>query len=168
MYRTGLAKRGTKRTVAIRKALRSLCAFCPFRQVVIMVHIVSAPTVDLFVFVPGPLGAGSWAWTDHPRWPGVLASEYCYSAREAVALVRAYAVTMGRLVTPREAPRFTVLARGRTTGLVVARDEWEWHQRAHAFEPTDEPWCTWKQVARRYYEVTGVRIESRCFRARFE
>jgi hypothetical protein len=142
----------------------STAHICPFHPVVIMVCIEAAPTVDLYLFVPGPLGVGSWAWAEHPRWPGVLASEYCYSAREASALVRSYACNMSRQIRPREAERYIVLARGRTTGLVVARDQWEWAGSGYA--PHGEPWNVWRQVARQYYAITGVRIESQRFRPR--
>jgi hypothetical protein len=139
---------------------------CPFRMVVIMVCIESAPTVDLYLFVPGPLGQSGWAWVEHPRWPGVLASEYCYSAREASALVRTYGTSMARQVAPREADRFAVLARGRTTGLVVARGQWFW--TPCGYELHGEAWNVWRQVARQYYAITGVRIESQRFRPRVE
>jgi hypothetical protein len=134
-----------------------------------MVHITPTPTADLFLYVPGPLGHGSWAWSEHPRWPGVLASDYAYSGHEASALVRAYATTMARLIQPREANRFTMLARGRTTGLVLARDEWEWCPREHAYAPTDsEPWNTWKAAARVYWQITGRLIERQRFRPRLD
>ncbi|MGI5408183.1 hypothetical protein ACQEV9_15450 [Streptomyces chartreusis] len=128
-----------------------------------MVCITSAPTADLFVFVPGPIAGGGWAWTEHARFAGVLASEYVYSAREAVALVRAYGTTMARLIRPFEAERFTVLARGRVTGMLLARDEWEWSHGV--FEPTGEPWETWREAARKYFDLTGRRIERQRFRA---
>lgn len=132
-----------------------------------MPFIEPTPTADLYFFVPGPLGHGSWAWAEHPRWPGALAHDYAYSAREASALVRAYATTMARLVAPREASRFIVLARGRVTGLVLARDEWEWRQREHAYTPTaDEPWNTWRTAAQAYYDITGRFIERQKFRPR--
>jgi hypothetical protein len=99
----------------------------------------------------------------------VLASDYAYSAREASALVRVYARAMADQISPREAPRFTVLARGRVTGLVLARDEWEWHQRDREYAPTDdEPWNTWRSASRVYYEITGTRIETKKFRPRLD
>lgn len=128
-----------------------------------MVCITSAPTVDLFLFIPAPIDGGGWAWGEHARFAGVLASEYVYSAREAVALVRAYATTMSRLIRPYEAERFIVLARGRVTGMVLARDEWHWG--AGVYEPSDEPWETWRAAARRYFEITGRMIERQRFRA---
>lgn len=134
-----------------------------------MTCIEPTPTTDLYLFVPGPLGHGSWAWAEHPRWPGVLASDFAYSAREASALVRVYARAMADQISPREAPRFTVLARGRVTGLVLARDEWEWHQRDREYAPTDdEPWNTWRSASRVYYEMTGTRIETKKFRPRLD
>jgi hypothetical protein len=133
-----------------------------------MVCIEPTPTADLYLFVPGPLGQGSWAWSEHPRWPGVLAREYVYSAREASALVRVYARTMAGQIPPREATRFTVLARGRVTGLVLTRDEWEWSQRDRAYVPYGEPWNTWRSASRAYYEITGSRIESKKFRPRLD
>lgn len=133
-----------------------------------MTHIEPTPTTDLYLFVPGPLGHGSWAWAEHPRWPGALAHEYAYSAREASALVRAYATTMSRLIPPREAPRFTVLARGRVTGLVLARDEWEYFPRERSYFPIGDPWDSWKTAARRYYEITGRFIERQKFRPRVD
>jgi hypothetical protein len=99
----------------------------------------------------------------------VLASDFAYSAREASALVRAYATTVARLIAPREANRFIVLGRGRVTGLVLARDEWEWHQRDRGYAPTDdEPWNTWRTAARAYYEITGKLIERQKFRPRLD
>lgn len=133
-----------------------------------MTHIDPTPTTDLYLFVPGPLGHGSWAWAAHPRWPGALAHEYAYNAREACALVRTYATTMARLIPPREAPRFTVLARGRVTGLVLARDEWEYFPRERSYFPIGDPWDSWKTAARRYYEITGRFIERQKFRPRLD
>jgi hypothetical protein len=98
----------------------------------------------------------------------VLASDYAYSGHEASALVRAYATTMARLIRPREANRFTLLARGRVTGLVLARDEWEWRTYEHAYAPTGEPWNTFKAAARRYWEITGTLADRRCFRPRLD
>lgn len=133
-----------------------------------MVSIVPAPTADLFLYVPGPLGEGSWAWSEHPQWPGVLASDYAYSAHEVSALVRGYACAMARQIRPQDAPRFVMLARGRVTGLVLARDEWSWVRTAGMFEPTGEPWNTWKAAARRYWEITGTLIERQRFRSRLD
>jgi hypothetical protein len=76
---------------------------------------------------------------------------------------------MARLIQPREANRFIVLARGRVTGLVLARDEWEWFAREREYVPTDgEPWNTWKTAARRYWEITGTLIERKRFRPRLD
>lgn len=133
-----------------------------------MVSIVPTPTADLFLFVPGPLGAGSWAWAEHPTWPGVLASDYVYSAYEVSALVRGYACAMSRLIRPQDAPRFVMLARGRVTGLVLARDEWAWVRTTGKYEATGEPWNTWKAAARRYWEITGTLIERQQFRSRLD
>lgn len=130
-----------------------------------MVCIQSAPTVDLFVFIPAAIVGGGWAWGEHPRFPGVLASDYVYSAREAVALVRSYARAMAPQIRPPEAPRFALLARGRVTRMILARDEWEWSAREHAYTPTGEPWETWRAAARKYFEITGRRIERQRFRA---
>jgi hypothetical protein len=80
-----------------------------------------------------------------------------------------YATVMSRILRTRDAERFNVLARGRTTGLIVAQDEWHWDGGRHIFRPSAEtPWNQWKQVARRYYEITGTRIEKRRFRPRLE
>lgn len=75
---------------------------------------------------------------------------------------------MARLIPPREAPRFTVLARGRVTGLVLARDEWEYFPRERSYFPIGDPWDSWKTAARRYYEITGRFIERQKFRPRLD
>jgi hypothetical protein len=133
-----------------------------------MVYIGPAPTADLFLYVPGPLGEGSWAWSEHPRWPGVLASDYVYSAHEASALVRGYACSMARQMRPQEASRFVMLARGRVSGLVLARDEWSWVRTSGQYAPTGEPWNTWPAAARRYWEITNTLIERQRFRPRLD
>lgn len=152
----------------IFQALRFPDDPAPLCQVLIMVCIGPTPTADLFLFIPGPIGQGSWAWVEHPRFPGVLASDYAYNAHEASALVRGYACSISRQMRPQEAPRFVVLARGRVTGLVMARDEWAWVRTSGQYEPTGEPWITWRAVARRYWEVTGKLIERERFRARLD
>jgi hypothetical protein len=132
-----------------------------------MVCITSAPTVDLVLCIPVPMERGGWAWGDHPRFPGLLASEYAYNGREFSALVRTYAVTMARLLKPAEADRFAVYARGRVTGMMTARDEWVWSPGRHAFRPTsDQPWDASQAAIRRYFELTGVLISRQKFRAR--
>lgn len=130
-----------------------------------MTYITSPPTVELFLIIPVPI-EGGWAWAEHPRFPDVLAEEYAYSAREATALVRSYGRVMSRMISPQEADRFAVFARGRITGMVLARDEWRWDHGA--YEPDGEPWCTWRPAARRYFEITGRLIERQCFRSRIE
>lgn len=132
-----------------------------------MVCISSAPTVDLHLSIPVPMERGGWAWGPHPRFPGVLASEYAYNGHEGCALVRAYAVTVARLLKPAEADRFLVYARGRVTGMITARDEWVWSPGRHAYRPTSErPWDTSKAAIRRYFEMTGIMITRQKFRAR--
>lgn len=131
-----------------------------------MVHIIPTPTVDLFLLIPCAI-RGGWNWAEHPRFTGVLASEYVYSAREASAIVRSYARSMSRQIRPQEADRFAVLARGRVTSMIVARDEWYWAD--HQFNPTGEPWNTWRAASRRYFEITGTVFEThRCFRPRLD
>lgn len=131
----------------------------PFRGVSIMVCAGSVPTVDLSLLVPAAIAEGAWGWAAHPRFPGVLASEYVYTAREAVAVVRAFARALAPQLNCKEVARFAVLARGRVTGMILARDEWAWVNGAYA--PTGEPWETFRAAARRYYELTGQLIEQK-------
>lgn len=121
------------------------------------------PTVALSVAIPVPLSKGGWAWGEHPRFAGVLAEEYAYDGREMCALVRAYAVTLARLIRPSEASRFTVMARGLVTGVAVARDEWQWSEGRHAFRPTGDPWDTSRAAIKRYWELTGELFTRRRF-----
>lgn len=132
-----------------------------------MVCISSAPTVDLILAVPVPMERGGWAWGPHPRFPGSLAAEYAYTGAECVALVRAYSVTVARLLKPAEADRFAVYARGRVTQMMTARDEWVWSPGCHAYQSTsEEPWDTSRAAIRRYFELTGVVLPRKRFQAR--
>jgi hypothetical protein len=130
-----------------------------------MVHITPTPSVDLFLQIPCPI-TGGWNWAEHPRFTGVLASEYVYNAREASQIVRAYGCNLSRQIRPQEADRFAVLARGRVTRMIVARDEWYW--ASGAYRPTGEPWNTWRAAARRYWEITGTLMDKRHFRPRLD
>jgi hypothetical protein len=131
-----------------------------------MVCISSAPTVDLFLEIPVPMSHGGWAWGPHPRFPGPLGSDYAYNGREICALVRAYSVTVTRLLRPAEAPRFIVYGRGRVTGMVTSRDEWVWSPGRHTYRPTSEqPWDESRAAIRRYFELTGVIFTRQKFRA---
>lgn len=135
---------------------------------VAFIDLVPAPTANLILTVPTSMGDVGWTWGEHLRFTGVLAREYVYSAREACALVRAYSVTVSRLVRPAEADRFRIMARGRVTGMVLCQDEWQWNTWARAYVPNDAPWCGWDTAARRYWEMTGTLIGSQRFEAHLD
>lgn len=128
-----------------------------------MVQIDPTPTVELFAQIPTPI-LGGWTWSEHPRFAGVLAAEYVYSGREASAVVRSYARSLAGLIRPQEADRFAVMARGRVTQMIVARDEWYW--ASGAYHPSGEPWNTWRAASRRHWEITGTLIERQRWRSR--
>lgn len=95
--------------------------------------------VDIRLQAPRRIPNG-WAWGEIPRYAGVLASESVHSESEAVAVARAYAVTMSRLLRPRDAERFVILLRS-AGGQVMCRDEWRYVEGA--FRPTGAPWSVW-------------------------
>lgn len=130
------------------------------------VDLGPVPTVNLLMAVPVALGESGWSWGEFPRFAGVLAREYAYSAAECAALVKTYGAAVARLIKPSEAERFCLVARGVTTGAVLRRAEWVWNPYARGFVPDGDPWCGWKAAARVYWEVTGELIGSQRFNPR--
>ncbi|MGW6754563.1 hypothetical protein [Streptomyces sp. NPDC055006] len=133
---------------------------------VAFVDLGPVPTVNLLMAVPVALGNGGWSWGEFPRFPGVLAREYAYSAAECAALVKSYGAAVARMLKPSEAERFCLVLRGTTTGAVVHRAEWAWNFYARAFVPDGESWCGWKAAARAYWEMTGELVGSQRFEPR--
>jgi hypothetical protein len=124
------------------------------------------PTVHLFLRVPVPMPTGGWTWGQTLRYEGVLARDYAYSAAECRALVHTYGRTIQRVVSRRElGDRYTVLARGPVTGMVLGLQEWDWCQDMHDYRPAGEYLCGWREAARQYFEVTGELIDRKRFSA---
>jgi hypothetical protein len=132
---------------------------------VAFVDLGPVPTVNLLMAVPVALGESGWSWGELPRFAGVLAREYAYSAAECAALVKTYGAALARMIKPSEAERFCLVVRGKTTGLVLQRAEWVWNPYARGFVPDGEPWCGWKTAARAYWEATGELAGSQRFSA---
>lgn len=123
-------------------------------------------TVHLFLRIPVPLAAGGWAWGELPRYGGVLAREFAYSAHECRSLVQTYGRSITRIATRIElGDRFTVGARGPVTGLWVGLREWQWSVDLRDFRPVGEYMCGWRPAVRAYWEQTGELFERKRFDA---
>ena len=122
------------------------------------------PTVHLFLRVPVPLPAGGWTWGELPRYAGVLAREFAYSARECESLVHTFGRTMTR-ITPSRAlgNRFMIVARGPVTGLTLGMREWQWSDDLHDYKRAGEYLCGWREAIRAYYRKTGESLEDKRF-----
>jgi hypothetical protein len=110
------------------------------------------------------MSGGGWTWGEHVNFPGVLAAEYAYSARECQSLVQAYGRTMTRIMTRSVlGDRFSVVARGPVTGMVLGYREWAWSTALRDWEPAGDYMDGWREAVRQFYELTGELIERRRF-----
>lgn len=135
---------------------------------VAFIDLAPVPTANLFVMVPVALADGGWAWGELPRFAGVLAREYVYSAAECAALVKSYGRMVAAMIKPYEADRFCLTARGRVTGMILYRAEWVWNQYARGYVPDGEALDGWKVAARAHWEATGELVGSLRFQAHTE
>jgi hypothetical protein len=117
------------------------------------------PTVHLYLRVPVSLPAGGWTWGEHASYPGVIAREFIYTEQECRAVVRSYGRVIGEAASVNGRPtlgeRFSILARGNTTGLIVGLKEWRWCQREHLYEAASEYLSGWQEAIRAYFRMTG-------------
>jgi hypothetical protein len=125
------------------------------------------PTVHLFLRVPVPLAAGGWTWGELPPYAGVLAREYVYSQRECEAVVNAYGRIIGTVGQQQKClgDRYSVMAKGPVTGLVLGLREWVWSAVERAYVHAGEYLCGFRRGARAYWEATGTLIERQTFSA---
>ncbi|MGW4986284.1 hypothetical protein ACWEQ3_01355 [Streptomyces mirabilis] len=129
-----------------------------------------SPTVLIYLRVPVPLASGGWAWGESEAYRGALAREYAYTAHEVRSLVHSYgrilkeaAHVSGRRAALGE--RFSIVAKGRVTGLTVGLREWEWSRPERAYVRTGEYLDGWRQAVRAYWQQTGTLLSSLSFDA---
>jgi hypothetical protein len=96
-----------------------------------------------------------------------MVREYAYNAREVRALVMTYGRMAPVVLGGRRSlgDRFSIVAKGPVTGLVVGLAEWAWSAADKAFVPSGEYMCGFRPAARTYYVKTGVLIERQEFSA---
>jgi hypothetical protein len=124
------------------------------------------PTVHLFLRVPVPLAGGGWSWGEQPTFPGALAKEFAYSAKECASLVHTYGRTITRVMNRAQVgDRFEIHAKGPVTGLTIGLREWEWSSELRDYKPVGEYMCGWRQAVKELYLRTGELIEDRSFSA---
>ncbi|MGX1133228.1 hypothetical protein RKD49_005418 [Streptomyces glaucescens] len=112
-------------------------------------------TVHLFLKVPVVMSGLNWTWGELPKYAGLLAREYAYSAHECASVVHTYGRTMGRLLQRQGPDRFMITARGPVTGNVLGIREWQWAAEPQEFRPVGEYLCGWRSAVKAYFELTG-------------
>lgn len=132
------------------------------------VDLLPTPTVHVYLMVPVALIGGGWTWGELQRFGGVLASEYVYSATECESVARTYGATMTRMIKTYEADRFCILVRGRVTGHLIGRQEWEYVPGMRTYQPVGEYHCGFRGGVRALWEATGRVVTSEAFKARTE
>lgn len=156
----------TDSSVPLNMCEQSLSGLRGDTAMITFVDLGSTAHVHLFLLVPRPLPAGGWTWGEHPAYPGRLAKEFAYSARECRSLVQTYGRTMTRIMSGGQlGDRFRVYARGRSTGMVLGIREWEWSPISRDYVPVGEYMCGWREAIKAYYVRTGEIFSDKRFSA---